>query len=263
MKIQQIRNATNKITYGGKTFLVDPWLAAPYSLGCLDDTGLFKAVDPVKGKIPMPLFPLPRTIPEILSGVDAYIITHLHPDHIDMDFKTGELGKALDHRLPLFAQNEADASMLRASGFQDVRILDAAGSDFEGIELTKTPALHGTIRPSSAACGVVFQSKEEKTLYVAGDTVWFESVRETLKIFHPAVITLNACAAELAGYGRLIMNDEDVETVYQSRPEAQLFLTHFDNVAHASITRQEMKGLLTRRGVTNYVIPEDGEAVEF
>ena len=37
MKIKQIRSATNKITYGGKTFLLDPWLVEQYGLGCFDD----------------------------------------------------------------------------------------------------------------------------------------------------------------------------------------------------------------------------------
>ena len=30
MKIKQIRSATNKIFYGGKTFLLDPWLEQQY-----------------------------------------------------------------------------------------------------------------------------------------------------------------------------------------------------------------------------------------
>ena len=68
-------------------------------------------------------------------------------------------------------------------------------------------------------------------------------------------------AAELRAYGRLIMNDEDVDCVHQTLPEAKLYLTHFDNVAHASITRSQMRGALVRRGVDNYVIPEDGETV--
>ena len=62
-------------------------------------------------------------------------------------------------------------------------------------------------------------------------------------------------------YGRLIMDDEDVDCVHQTLPEAKLYLTHFDNVAHASITRSQMRGALVRRGVDNYVIPEDGETV--
>lgn len=34
MKFQQIRNATVKITYDSKTFLIDPWLAPQYMTGC-------------------------------------------------------------------------------------------------------------------------------------------------------------------------------------------------------------------------------------
>ena len=35
MKFQQIRSATIKITYAGKTFLIDPWLAPRFTSGCL------------------------------------------------------------------------------------------------------------------------------------------------------------------------------------------------------------------------------------
>lgn len=263
MKIKQIRSATNKIFYGGKTFLLDPWLVEQYGLGCFDSIpgNPYMAVDPVKAKIPMPLFALPETVESILSGVDAYIVTHLHPDHIDINMQKGTFGDILEHDKPIFVQNEDDAQALKASGFQDVRILKNDGVKFADITLYKTPAMHGTIKPSSDACGVVFKAEQEKVLYVAGDTIWFDGVRKTLANYQPEVIMLNACAAELRAYGRLIMNDEDVDCVHQTLPEAKLYLTHFDNVAHASITRSQMRGALVRRGVGNYVIPEDGETV--
>ena len=52
MKIKQIRSATNKIFYGGKTFLLDPWLEQQYGLGCFDSIPgkPYMAVDPVKEK---------------------------------------------------------------------------------------------------------------------------------------------------------------------------------------------------------------------
>ena len=89
MKIKQIRSATNKIFYGGKTFLLDPWLVEQYGLGCFDSIlgNPYMPVDPVKAKILMPLFALPETVESILSGVDAYIVTHLHPDHIDINMQ--------------------------------------------------------------------------------------------------------------------------------------------------------------------------------
>ena len=263
MKIQQIRSATNKISYGGKTFLLDPWLVDQYGLGCFQRLpgNQYQPVDPVKAQIPMPLFPLPQPVETILAGVDAYIVTHLHPDHIDINLQKGTLGDGLDHELPVFVQNEEDAQALRLSGFKDIRVLTKEGVKFFDVTLHKTPALHGTIRSSSAACGVIFQALNEKTLYVAGDTIWYEGVQQTLQQYQPDVIMLNACAAELLSYGRLIMNDEDVDCVHQTLPEAQLYLTHFDNVAHASITRREMRGRLIERGITKYDIPEDGEVV--
>lgn len=129
MKIKQIRSATNKIFYGGKTFLLDPWLVEQYGLGCFDSMpgNPYMPVDPVKAKILMPLFALPETVESILSGVDAYIVTHLHPDHIDINMQKGTFGDVLEHNKPIFVQNEDDAQALKASGFQDVRILKMMG----------------------------------------------------------------------------------------------------------------------------------------
>lgn len=88
-------------------------------------------------------------------------------------------------------------------------------------------------------------------------------MQKTLQKYQPEVVTVNACAAELVDCGRLIMSDEDVECVAKEVPQAKIFITHMDNVPHATITRREMRGLLAGRGVTNYVMPADGEAVEF
>ena len=211
----------------------------------------------------MPLFGLPESVESILAGVDAYILTHIHPDHIDMDMAQGTIGAPLDHSLPIFTQDEADAAVLRKSGFTDVRLLTAEGVSFGNVTLHRTPARHGLVKASCEACGVVFEAAGEKKLYVTGDTVWYQGVQDTLLQYKPDVVTLNACAAELVGFGRLIMDDEDVDCVHQTLPEAKLFLTHFDNVSHASITRMEMRGRLQKRGITDYDMPEDGETVEY
>ena len=86
--------------------------------------------------------------------------------------------------------------------------------------------------------------------------------KKTLRTFTPDVVVLNACAAELVGFGRLIMNDEDVEAVARTAPDAQIVISHMDTVAHASITRYTMRGLLAKRGV-DYLMPEDGETLIF
>lgn len=265
MKIQQIRNATNKITYAGKTILLDPWLAPQYSMGSFNSIPgkPFLIPDRMKMEIPMPICPLPLSIEEILSGVDAIIVTHIHPDHIDMDPRTGIVGGNLPKDLPLFLQNEKDKEIFEKSGFNDIRILQREGTPFGNMTLYKAPARHGTVIPCGDSMGVIFRAENEKTLYITGDTVWYPEIQKTIEKFHPEIITVNACAAELENFGRLIMNDEDTASVSIFAPQSTIFITHMDNVAHASITRYTMKGLLAGRNVTNYVMPDDGETVEF
>lgn len=265
MKIQQIRNAANKITYAGKTLLLDPWLAPQYSTGSLNSIPgrPFLTPDRMKMEIPMPICPLPMTREEILSGIDAIIITHIHPDHVDVDLKTGLVGRDLPKNLPLFLQNEKDKEIFEKSGFTDLRILSEKGTAFGNMTLYKTPARHGTVIPCGDSMGVILQAQNEKTLYITGDTIWYPEVQKTIEKFHPEIITVNACAAELENFGRLIMNDEDVSSLSMSAPKSTIFITHMDNVAHASITRYTMKGRLAERNVTNYVMPADGEIVEF
>ena len=80
MKIQQIRNATLKIIYGGLTFLVDPWL---------QDKGTgFSAmtVSPKMSGIKNPMNELPISPDEIIKGVDYCLVTHVHPDHFTPDY---------------------------------------------------------------------------------------------------------------------------------------------------------------------------------
>lgn len=170
MKIEQIRNATNKIQFGDKTFLLDPWLAPQYGIGTVATIPghPFTVPDPVKEQIPMPLFGLPESVESILAGVDAYILTHIHPDHIDMDMAQGTIGAPLDHSLPIFTQDEADAAVLRKSGFTDVRLLTAEGVSFGNVTLHRAPARHGLVKASCEACGVVSRQPAKETVRYRG-----------------------------------------------------------------------------------------------
>jgi L-ascorbate metabolism protein UlaG (beta-lactamase superfamily) len=255
MKIQQVRNATLRIEYAGKRFLVDPMLAEQGAFPGFEGT--------VNSHVANPTVPLGLPMEEILA-VDAVIVTHVHPDHWD------EAAKQLVPKdLPLYVQHPADAETVRASGFKDVRLLDA-NSQFDGVSLIKTSGQHGSDAAMDAlgdilgqVCGVVFRHPAEKTVYLAGDTVWNDHVRTSLQTHRPDVVVLNAGDAQVIGLGSsIIMGKQDVLAVHQEVPNATLIATHMEAVNHAVLTRDELRSFARDNGMDRcLLVPEDGEQI--
>lgn len=127
---QHIRNATAKIQFSGTTFLVDPYLAPKASYPGFDGT--------VHSEKRNPLIDMSFSIPEVLKGVDAVIVTHTHADHWDEVAQ-----KQIPKDLPIFVQNAGDASIIRSQGFKDVRVI-GQNTEFNQIKLSKISGQHGT-----------------------------------------------------------------------------------------------------------------------
>ncbi|MEB5666470.1 MBL fold metallo-hydrolase [Aeromonas veronii] len=258
--MQQIRNATVKITYAGTTFLIDPMLA---------DKGAYPGFEGTyRSNLRNPLVELPESAKNVISDVDAVIVTHTHLDHWD-----DAAQKALPKDIPLFTQHEADAQLIRSQGFKNVRVL-SDGTEFGGVKITKIGGQHGTNEmyavPSLAkllgeAMGVVFQAKGYKSLYLAGDTIWRKEVDQAIETYHPEIIVLNAGKAKLIGFdGSIIMGEKDVLRATQAAKNAKIVAVHMDAVNHMSLTRKELRGYVKKQGIESRVdIPEDGASLAF
>ena len=255
MKIQQIRNATIRIECAGKHFLIDPWFQKKGS-------GLSApSPDPEKAKILAPTTELPFPVEQIMKGIDAMIVTHIHPDHFDP-----ETASMLDKSIPVFVANEETKSQIEGFGSTSVMVLKDEGTNFDGVVLIRTEAMHGESpeRAAGPVCGVILQAAGEPTLYVAGDTVYYKGVEQTLDRHCPDVVVLNACGAELMGLGRLIMDAEDVLKVCEATPDAAIIASHMEAVNHATVNRSELREFLSKHSADGRVlIPEDGEIMEF
>jgi L-ascorbate metabolism protein UlaG (beta-lactamase superfamily) len=254
MKIKQVRHATLLIEFGGTKFLVDPYLAEQGTYPGFEGT--------VNSHLTNPQVELQTPLDEILD-VDAVIVTHTHSDHWD-DAAMALIPKSL----PIFAQHHQDADLIQSAGFTDVRVLTEGteGTEFSGVTLIKTPDQHGSDAALAAVptlgkvCGIVFKHSAEKTLYVAGDTVWNQSVQDTLDAFVPDIIILNTGDAQIPGLGSITMGKDDVKKVYDAVPNAMLITNHMETVNHCVLTRQELREFASENGMTDrLLIPEDNE----
>lgn len=263
MEIKQIRSATSIIQFAGKKILLDPWLGKkgssqpfPYTLNQDRNN---------------PITELPMSVDEIIKDIDAVIVTHLHHDHFD------EVARdVLPKSIKIFTQSEENADELKSAGFNDVEVLKETGTSYGEIKLTKTKAQHGIgeimdfyyaklgVSGSKEVMGVILTHPKEKTLYIAGDTVWCEEVKEAIEKFSPEIIIINVGDARFIEGGPMIMATSDVYETCKAAPKAKLIAHHLDSVNPATLSRKDLKVFLEVRGLTsNVLVPDDGESYTF
>ncbi len=259
VSMQQVRNATIRITYRDKIFLVDPWFAPKDSAPPIPMS--------FHPRVRFPMADLPMPIEEIVKA-DAVILTHLHPDHFD------EIAaKALPKDIKFYVQDEYDAEAMRNFGFTNIEILQYDGNAVADITLYKTDCIHGVRKLAEPyykmmglrweAAGVIFAHPDEKTVYVAGDTIWCDEVKAALEKHNPDIVILNTADAQLLTSGSIIMGLRDLVEVVQATPETTTIIaSHMDTVSHAMVTRKDIREYVTGYDLSYKVlVPEDGETL--
>lgn len=260
MNIKQIRNATIIITYVGKKILVDPFLAPK---------GTYPPFPATHNQhLNNPTVDLPVSMDEIID-VDAVIVTHIHIDHFDP-----VAVEVLPKDIKMFAQDENEASQIKEFGFTNVEVLKEEGTMFGDIKLIRTPGRHTSeesiieifksINTSTEVCGVIFKHKDEKSLYVMGDSVWYDEIKMTLDKYSPEVMVINAGFAHFTDGRYLLMPKEETYELSKAAPNAQLLATHMEAVNHTMLSRKELREYAEEKGFSSRLsIPLDGESCEF
>jgi hypothetical protein len=125
--------------------------------------------------------------------------------------------------------------------------------DCDGVALYRTPARHGSGAVAEALAPVSGFVLDD--LYLAGDTVWYEAVEETIERFVPRVAVVNAGGACFHEGGLIVMGIEDVREVVSRVPV--VVAVHLEAINHCHLSRAELAA-----AVPGVLIPRDGEAVE-
>ena len=236
MQLTLVRSATVILELAGKRILVDPML---------DDQGARPPIEGTLPQIPNPTVPLPFPAEEVVRDLDAVIVTHRHRDHLDS--RAEEL---LPRDVPVFCQPE-DEDALRELGLAAQPVQGAL--EWHGIHVTRTPGRHGSGRMAELLAPVSGFVLDD--LYLAGDTVWYEDVEETIEQHRPRVAVVNAGGAQFVEGGLIVMGIDDVREVAARVPT--VVAVHMEALNHCHLTRAEL-----RTALPDVLVPNDGETLE-
>jgi L-ascorbate metabolism protein UlaG (beta-lactamase superfamily) len=249
MDIQLIRHATLWIEYAGYRLLVDPMLSEEKTLPPTPYAANSNAN-------PLVRLPVPASR---LAEADAVLLTHTHPDHWDE-----AAASILPRDIPLFCQEPDEAKLIDA-GFQPTPISDS--HTWGKLQITRTGGHHGfgdIERRMGQVSGFVLKAEGEPTLYIAGDTVWCEEVREALALHKPDVTILFAGGARFLMGERITMETSDIIEVCQSAPHTQIVIAHMEAWNHCLLSRAQLRRELEQQGGFPRVhIPADGQSLRF
>ena len=270
-----IRNATARLEYGGKTFLLDPMLS---------DKGQLPSF---AGIAPNPTVDLPIPAQDIVANIDVVIVSHLHGDHFD-DAAAGLLDKSI---LMLTPRNGASPNpregapevpfkdSLNAKGFTNVGEIGSPSADHitvDGITIHQVFARHGKGIVGDVMGGVnglVFEAAGEPTIYWAGDTILDEGgdVEAVLKRFKPDIVIAHTGGpvVKVISPEILLMDAAQAVTFFElaARENAavQIIAIHMDALDHCFSTRADLVAALEGQPddlKDCVIIPEDGEVVQ-
>lgn len=247
VNIQLIRNATLKLNYNGKTLLIDPSLSSKNSFMSfvVPDQNLNPTID------------LPMSVSEITKDVEAILLTHAHPDHIDEAAIT-----SLNHNLPLYGQ-PSDQEMLEKSPFTNVTLVKEQEM-YKGISIIRTHGKHGPdhlLEGLGNVSGFVLQAKGYPTLYIVGDCLWDNDIKQAITKYNPDIIIVNSGGAKWGGE-QILMDEHNVVDLVKYAPNAKVMAIHMDALDHCQTTRTTLRNKAKSEHI-NIIIPEDGEVVSF
>ncbi|MEZ4593122.1 MAG: MBL fold metallo-hydrolase [Chloroflexota bacterium] len=248
MKIQLIRNATLRVRFNGRLFLVDPFLAAK------------ETIRSFAGISQNPIVELPMSPEAVIDGVEMVLVSHLHPDHFDE-----AAINLLPKTLPILCQ-PGDETTIREKGFVDVTPISTQQT-WQGITFTRTPGRHGydeLAERMGNVSGFVWEAAGEPKVYWMGDTVWYDPVAELVAQTQPDVIVTHSSGAKFGDSLPIVMDDGQTTAVCQSAPNAIVIAVHLESLDHGTVTRASLRATAVAQAISDQQlrIPADGETVE-
>lgn len=254
MKFLQVRHATSILDYSGVKIIIDP---------------IFNKKETLP---PFPLTPNKRRNPivdlstplDVLLDIDVVLSTHIHMDHFDDKAK-----ELLDKKVDIICQSNNEDT-IKSWGFMNV-IPVTDETIYKNISIKRVKAQHGTGETGERmgiSSGYILTAESEPTIYITGDTIYNDSVKENIERFNPKILIINSGSPKFLNSDPIVMNIMDVEKTMKINPSLTFIIVHLDTFNHCIERREDFfeyfsEERLAELSVNEFYVPKDNELLEF
>lgn len=236
------------ITYiGGPTVLIELAGMRLVTDPTFDDAGSTYVRTSTLHKLAGPAVPAAA-----LGRIDAVLLSHhQHADNLDI------AGEAVLKKATRVVTTIEGAGALggNAIGLAPWQSAEIEGPHGRSLRVMATPARHGPAeRASPAVMGFVLDALGG--IYISGDTVMYEGVRDVIGRMHPriALLHLGAARVETAGPEPLTFTAEEAVEFARLAPEARIVPIHYEGWAHFSEGRDVIEEAFRAAGLSERLV---------
>jgi L-ascorbate metabolism protein UlaG (beta-lactamase superfamily) len=252
LKITYLGGPTQLIEFNGIRLLTDP---------TFDPAGGEYASGPAT----LRKLAAPALLPDQLGSFDYVLLSHDH--HWDNLDRLGRecLTKA---RAVLTTVEGAERLGGNSIGLNTWESHDLAEGNGRTLRIVATPARHGPAgMERGAVIGFVafFTDSTEHSIYISGDTVWYDGVAEIARKFpvHVALLHIGAAKVPEVGPFHLTMTSEEAVQAAKAFSQAIVVPTHFEGWAHFSEGKPEILQAFRNAGLEGRLLwPRAGEETD-
>lgn len=211
-----------------------------------------------------PIVDLPPNADSVLNQTTCGLITHFRYGHFDHLDKSG-CRLLAQRQVPVYC-NAIDAPSLKRHHIKAIPLAMKKVSPFLTGSITSFPTAHGQGLAGmlmGPGAGYFIELPGDKSIYISGDTVMTQTVRNVLNDLRPDVSILNAGTAVL-DFGRPILMPLDEQLDFIRTAPGKVIAVHLDAFNHCLTTRAILRDAVLKEGLAGKVIiPTDGELMEF
>jgi len=250
MKITQIRNATIVIETEHGSILVDPMLANKSTLPKLRFN---------QTKQRNPTVELPKEFKKLEDDIKYALITHCQKGHFDHLDKAG-VRWLLDNKTKPFCTIH-DFQYLRKKGINASVLKNKISPFFDGT-IEQIPAKHARswLTPfMEHGTGYFIKMMNEPSLYLMGDTILTDIIREFIYKNQPDFIVAPTGKAQFDIGSSILMNESEILEL-AALSQGRIIANHMDALDHCRISRSNLTTLISQQTHSHkFLIPRDGD----